>query len=438
MFLTRLVYGLGEVCSTRSEAFRIDRTACRPIVGNLCLSVMWSVLKLFSWMDLYCGKISALRYHRPLHINGGAKEMLCRLDGHLRNSFALRGSCFRAVGLPLLAFLGLLLVAGCSSSSSAPADVGGSEGLAADSAVDSDSATPIADSTKPVDQSLAEAGQVDQSLGDGSTSSVPGTWKPITAGTFQMGSPATELCRLEEERQHKVILTHDFEIQTTEVTQEQFQAVMGRNPSVFNATHPSDPCGKKCPVENLKWFDAVAYCNALSVMAKLPICYACSDTGGTLSCEKKGTASIYDCKGYRLPTEAEWEYAYRAGSTTAYYNGNGGIVNCSDTTSEVSAIAWYTGDSGDHPHEVAKKAHNAWGLYDMAGNVWEWCHDWHEEYPVVGATVTNPEGPSVAPSRMLRGGSFFEISRYHRAAGRQNFNPDYEHDNVGFRCVRSL
>lgn len=261
-------------------------------------------------------------------------------------------------------------------------------------------------------------------------------WVTINPGTFQMGSPTTEKCRIAKyETQHQVTLNNKFEIQDTEVTQGQFFSMMGYNPS--NAPY----CGESCPVEHLSWHEAVAYCSRLSYKAGLTACSSCTGSGKNLTCQEVPSYSgqkIYLCPGYRLPTEAEWEYAYRAGTKSAFYNG--GITNCysgSGMDPNAEKIAWYKYNSGGDTHQVGQKKPNAWGLYDMAGNVWEWCHDWYQE-DLGASSVTDPWGPSTGYYRLMRGGSWFRYPYELRAAYRYAHGGSSRHGSAGFRCVRTL
>ena len=232
-------------------------------------------------------------------------------------------------------------------------------------------------------------------------------------------------------------LTHAFEIQSTEVTQGQFQQVMGYNPSSFAS------CGTSCPVENITWHEAVAYCNALSTKRGLTTCYSCSGSGINITCSEAAAysgAGIYVCPGYRLPTEAESEYAYRAGSGEAYYIGTNDrnvCMTCSTADANLDLIAWYCGNSGMMTHPVGTSPCSM-ASTDMAGNVWEWCHDWWQDDLGAGA-ITDPFGPSSGSYRVLRGGSWTNFSRYLRASMRYCcFAPDVRTNEVGARCVRTL
>ena len=264
---------------------------------------------------------------------------------------------------------------------------------------------------------------------------VPATkWIKIVPGTFTMGSPATEPCRQPDtarETQHKVTLTRSFELAATEVTQTQFLAAMWYNP----AKHQG--CGD-CPVEKLSWHEAVAYCNQLSLKASLARCYSCKGSGKGITCDTAAAhsgAKILDCPGYRLPTEAEWEYAYRAGSSTALYNGT--ISDCIGLDQNASAVGWFEHNSGGKSHPIKQKKPNAWGLYDLAGSVWEWCHDWYKT-DLGTQAATDPFGSNEKIYRLIRGGSWFGKAYNLRAARRFQKETTYRCHGIGFRCARTL
>jgi sulfatase modifying factor 1 len=252
----------------------------------------------------------------------------------------------------------------------------------------------------------------------------------LAAGTFTMGSPESETGRGADEAQHTVELTRPFEIMAREVTQEQFEALMGYNPSSLVS------CGGGCPVEMVAWDEAVAYANALSSSADLAECYTCTSGYYRPSCEPSAAwATPYDCPGYRLPTEAEWEYAARAGTTGGTYNGTSMTIDCETPNEVLEPIAWFCGNSSSTTHAAAGKLANAWGLSDMLGNVWEWCHDWYGVYP---GDATDPWGPDDGAGRVVRGGSWFIFARFVRAAQRNGYAPGTSMDVLGFRLARSL
>ena len=262
-------------------------------------------------------------------------------------------------------------------------------------------------------------------------------WCTIPSGCFNMGSPSTESCRSATETQHQVILTHDFKMAATETTQAQFSTLMGYSPSSFST------CGSSCPVESINWHEAAAYSNALSTKSGLAACYKCSGSKSNVSCTEAPAytgSKIYACPGYRLPTEAEWEYSFRAGTITAYFSGaNDGKVCTSCTTKDANldSIGWYCANSSAKTHPVAKKTANAWGLYDQAGNVWEWCHDWSGKYP--GGSVTDPVNPIGSPAaRSNRGSSWYHNASRSRAAARADGGPFSRTGDLGFRPVRSV
>ncbi len=235
----------------------------------------------------------------------------------------------------------------------------------------------------------------------------------IPAGSFPMGcTKGAGECEEDEKPPHTVTLSRSYLLGETEVTQGQWKAVMGSNPSHFSA------CGLDCPVEKVSWLDAVTFANALSKKEGLESCY-------TVAGESVTWPKGLSCTGYRLPTEAEWEYAARAGREIAYAGGT-----------EVGAVAWYEDNSGGKTHPVGEMRPNGWGLHDMSGNVWEWTWDWYGAYP--RAAVNDPTGAATGSIRVYRGGSWRITPQYARLVGRVGVPPGSYHSSLGLRLARSV
>jgi formylglycine-generating enzyme required for sulfatase activity len=232
----------------------------------------------------------------------------------------------------------------------------------------------------------------------------------IPAGEFLMGSPDSDEDSFDWEKpQHRVRIMQPFFLGATPVMQGQYRAVTGANPSCFKGSDD-------LPVEVVSWHDAIAFCNKLSEREGLRPFY------------QFGAGAQSGREGYRLPTEAEWEYACRAGSQTRFSFG--------DDEASLGEHAWFSGNSGDKTHPAGQKRPNGWGLYDMHGNVWEWCEDWYEDNYYVNSPGDDPLGPSQAAARVIRGGSWQNVSLSCRAANRRSLAPGNWSTGLGFRLAR--
>ena len=230
----------------------------------------------------------------------------------------------------------------------------------------------------------------------------------IAGGKFTMGTKAES-----DSQPHEVTIS-SFYIDKYLVTQEQYLKVMGDNPARWKAD--------KNPIEQIRWSDAVRFCNKRSQMEGMQPCYDLN----TWQCN-------FEANGYRLPTEAEWEYACRAGSTTTYSYG--------DDPAKLGEYAWFDKNSSLRPHPVGQKKPNPWGLYDMHGNVWQWCNDFYKVDYYKDSPKENPRGPKEGETKVVRGGSWKTSSETCTSAYRYNENPGYAdvcfgYDIYGFRCVR--
>jgi len=226
----------------------------------------------------------------------------------------------------------------------------------------------------------------------------------VPKGTFMMGSPESEEGRQKDETQHEVTISKDYYLGVYEVTQAQYEKVMGKNPSSFPVAKVGNE-NADLPVENVSWDDAVEFCKKLSDLPE----------------EKKAG------REYRLPTEAEWEYACRAGSKTAYaFDDEEGLL---------PEYGWFSRNSSRRTHTVGLLEPNAWGLYDMHGNVWECCSDRYGDYPK--GAVSDPSAPKVGSIRVFRGGSWRFEAAGCRSAARYGSAPSDRGDGLGFRVALS-
>lgn len=250
---------------------------------------------------------------------------------------------------------------------------------------------PVSTPTPKIDSGNITAGTVRKTT---LPSGVEMSFAFVPAGSFEMGSTQSD----DEKPIHTVRISQGFWMQTTEVTQAQWKAIMGALPSKCDyGSLSGNLLDDNKPIICVSWDDAQEFVRQMNAKN--------------------------DGYKYRLPTEAEWEYAARSG-TTGNYAGN------------LDAMAWYDGNSSGSTHDVATKQANAWGLFDMHGNVWEWCQDWYESGYYAKSPATDPTGATSGSNRMYRGGNWFDSAYYSRSAFRNYDTQSYRGDNVGFRVIR--
>jgi formylglycine-generating enzyme required for sulfatase activity len=245
----------------------------------------------------------------------------------------------------------------------------------------------------------------------------PSNMVRIQGGTFTMGSPENEIARDNDEVQHMVTVSSFF-MGRTEVTQKEYMEVMG--------TNPSSSRGDNLPVEGVSWFNAIEFCNRLSRREGLTPVYTVNGTNVTWN---------RHAHGYRLPTEAEWEYACRAGTQTPFSTGN----NITTEQANYDGYPYNNNAKGTFRNktvEVRNFKPNTWGLYNMHGNVWEWVWDLYGEYE--SGEQIDPEGASSGSDRIIRGGSWLVHAEYLRSANRYNISPSRATNALGFRLALPL
>jgi len=273
-----------------------------------------------------------------------------------------------------------------------------------------------------------------------------------TLACEEEGCPGEEGGRDADERQRLVRLRRSLLVQATEVTQGQFAAMRWEGEAVRNPSHfcddPEGGCAQgaqsELPVESVTWYEALAWCNWRSEQEGIEPCYqlqGCQGLPGEgMVCASASPVreSATECDGYRLPTEAEWEYVAGAGTATALPTGD--LVVTGPVREPVDPVldplGWYWANSPRGPRTVATRAPSHWGLFDMHGNVWEWCWDRYGPYPYEPGQ--DPEGPVEGADRVARGGSWSSYAAFCRSANRHRYQQDHLGNTVGFRVVRTL
>lgn len=273
----------------------------------------------------------------------------------------------------------------------------------------------------------------------------------VWPGEFSMGAPQTELAVRADQTLHRVRITRPYLIATHEVTQRQYEQLMKVNPSGFakaraGAKENPDPMADKVkgietddfPVEQVSWYDAIEFCNRLSKADGYAPFYKIENVKREADSILSADVTPLETNGYRLPTEAEWECACRAGTSTPYHYGgpsNGASANLKAQDSVVAYGGTVKGPNLGRTTKVGSYKPNAWGLYDMHGNVWEWCWDWYGFYE--GGPVRDPRGPAEGRQRLQRGGAWLISEQSCRSASRLGVAPGERKNHIGFRVARS-
>ena len=244
------------------------------------------------------------------------------------------------------------------------------------------------------------------------------TFVTIPAGSFRMGDIQNYGVYSHEKPVHDVSIS-SFQMSISEITQGQYKRIMG-------SVRASDALGKSdsISVYSVDWYDAVRFCNVLSDAADFERCY-----------DESSWFCDFNKNGFRLPTEAEWEYACRAGTETMFYTGNN-LSSDAKISTDLAEAGWYHGNNNYHTYPVGLKEPNAWGLYDMHGNESEWCNDWYSNSYYSSSSLNNPIGPSSGDRRVLRGGDWYSYAVACRSAARGSFRPLEKSYHWGFRVVR--